>query len=468
MQSLLSGYWNKWQFPSRSREAPKGGLKALRLPIFGRQTAPTLWLEPRFLVSLLFVPVLYIFAGETLNLWYYFLAGAVVAAFVLGMIIPMIAVLDTEATCTLPPHAVCKERVPLKVVLNRRGFFGPFAFLFPIKWLMVKIYLKTNDTRPCTLQPIIVSDLVDELYVFATTPALKRGVYRLAAIEVFSCFPFGMCWWSRKSLPVRDENLSTPTLTVYPEMEMMEGNFLYRIRAATDAPIGLLVSRMSSRAPTTSVKGIREFVHGDSPRIVHWASSARCGKLLVRDFEAEGVPGFDVLLNLKADWKTEEQFELAVSLTHSLIHLGHRVGLLPDFMVLPDLDTEAYQLPAFMADMPAVPSGLARSAELLARVEPLQIEEFDDEQIPQLREDSRLALLTVRPADPDHGSTDCDPDTAVELAVIPRTLSAASGIVQNVHMPLHEHGIVNRRQPGGNPLGRVISLVHGSEDIAQL
>lgn len=80
-----------------------------------------------------------------------------------------------------------------------------------------------------------------------------------------------------------------------------------------------------------------------------------------------------------------------------------------------------------------------------------------------------MALLTVRPADPSHASSLGDPTKMVELAVIPRTRTAASGeSMQNVHMPVHEQGIVNRRQPGGNPRGRIISLVHSSEEIGQL
>jgi len=93
------------------------------------------------------------------------------------------------------------------------------------------------------------------------------------------------------------------------------------------------------------VRGVREFVHGDSPRLIHWASSARVGRLLVREFEAEGLPGYDILLNLRANWVNREQFELAVSIVHSLMNLGFKLGGAPDLLVVPTLDGENKYLP---------------------------------------------------------------------------------------------------------------------------
>ncbi|MBW7927393.1 MAG: DUF58 domain-containing protein [Fimbriimonadaceae bacterium] len=40
-----------------------------------------------------------------------------------------------------------------------------------------------------------------------------------------------------------------------------------------------------SRGPGIEPYGVREYIHGDSLRFVHWRSSARAGRLLVREFE---------------------------------------------------------------------------------------------------------------------------------------------------------------------------------------
>ncbi len=132
MESSLSAFWNRWRFPFRNREeqSPPWKLRALRLPIFGFSAAPVLWLELRFFICCLLVAVLYMFAGETGNQWFYMLAGGIIAALLLGLIMPFIAVLDAHASCTLPPHAVRNERVPLKLTLSRRGILGLFPGSF--------------------------------------------------------------------------------------------------------------------------------------------------------------------------------------------------------------------------------------------------------------------------------------------------------------------------------------------------
>jgi uncharacterized protein (DUF58 family) len=468
MQSSLNESWNKSLFRSKTKIAEGWRLKAFPIRLPGKQAAPVMWLEPRAIVVVLLLPVLYIFAGETGNQWFYLLAAAVVSALVLGILIPLLTVLEVDGTASLPPNAVAGEKVPIKVMLKRKTKLGPLAILFPLRWLIVKVYLKSNDVKVSQIDPVIVDTVNEETYFFTHTPAVKRGVCRLAAIEVYCCYPFGMVWWSRKILPDPEDADSIQILTIYPPLVLMEGHFLYRIRAAQEAPTGLTSRRVQTRGQSMSVKGVREFRHGDSPRMVHWPSSARLGKLLVREYESEGMPGFDLLLNLRNNWRSQEQFELAVALAHSIVHLGHKVGLLPEFIVIPNLDADSPTLPAFMNDMPIVLAGLSRMSEILARVEIINDEATSDERLADLGELSSQALLTIRPAEPTLANDLHDPEVAVELAVIPRTHSAAGvSIIQDVHMPMHEGGISNRRQ-GGKSSGRVLSVIESFEDFIKL
>ncbi len=468
MQSSLNEYWNKSLFRSKPNVSQGWRLKALPIRMPGNPASPTLWLEPRLIVILLLVPILYVFAGETGNQWFYLLASAVVSALVMGVLIPLLTILEVDASASLPPNAVAGERVPLKVVLNRKTKFGPFAAVFPLRWLVVKVYLKSNDVRISQIEPIVVDSVNEETQLFTETPPVKRGVCKLSAVEVYCCYPFGIVWWSRKIAPDPDDPLAVQTLTIYPPLVLMEGHFLYRIRAAQESPTGMMSRRMQTRGQSMSVKGVREFRHGDSPRMVHWPSSARLGKLLVREYESEGMPGFDLLLNLRNSWRSDEQFELAVALAHSIVHLGYKVGLLPEFIVIPNLDADSPTLPGFMADMPVVHAGLARMSEILARVEVIYDEATADERLADLGETSAQALITIRPAEPSLAHDVENPDLAVELAVIPRTHSAAGGaVIQDVHMPMHEGGQANRRQ-GGKSSGRVLAVLQGFEDFTKL
>lgn len=72
-----------------------------------------------------------------------------------------------------------------------------------------------------------------------------------------------------------------------------------------------------------SFHAVREYVVGDSPRHVHWKSTAKTGQLMVRQYEETQHARIAVLLDLEADsYDSEEEFEVAVSAAASLAVQG--------------------------------------------------------------------------------------------------------------------------------------------------
>ncbi len=64
---------------------------------------------------------------------------------------------------------------------------------------------------------------------------------------------------------------------------------------------------------------LREYVPGDDRRHVHWKSTARTGKLMVRQFEETRRSHLAISLSLNGEeYETEDQFELGVSVAGSL------------------------------------------------------------------------------------------------------------------------------------------------------
>jgi uncharacterized protein (DUF58 family) len=115
-----------------------------------------------------------------------------------------------------------------------------------------------------------------------------RGRHKLPPIEAISGYPFGLMTFRRPLDPGGDV-IVLPALGTVDLAELRR--WLLRQTAATD------VSRRILRraAPADGdVRGIRPYRQGDSPRDVHWKTSARRDQLLVREYDR--TPPMDLFL----------------------------------------------------------------------------------------------------------------------------------------------------------------------------
>jgi hypothetical protein len=113
---------------------------------------------------------------------------------------------------------------------------------------------------------------------------------------------------------------------------------------------------------------------------------------------------------------------------------------------------------------------LTKAAQLLARVEPLKQVKPGPSQEFNLEGTANQALMTIRPTTLADGETNRIVET-VDLAVIPRTWEAASqqeGQDLEAKVPMHEQGMVNRRQGSGKSAGRVIVTIKSLSEVMHL
>lgn len=111
-------------------------------------------------------------------------------------------------------------------------------------------------------------------------------------------------------------------------------------------------SATGARLQSTDDSVLREYVAGDDPRRVHWASAARRGRLMVRADESAGVRPVTVLLDRSLLPHSQESgsmrrpaavddgewaVELAASIATSFLDAGHPARLLPT-SVAPSLE----------------------------------------------------------------------------------------------------------------------------------
>ncbi|HUH05968.1 MAG TPA: DUF58 domain-containing protein [Kofleriaceae bacterium] len=143
----------------------------------------------------------------------------------------------------------------------------------------------------------------------------RRGIHRFDGFRVGSKFPFALF---RKSRDVGAED----EILVYPAVfSVPPPNPRARRQGDTQA------MRMGRRG---EFFGLREYRDGDDRRDIHWRSTARLGRMLVREYEEEAQRRATIVCdNALPPGASEEQehaLEQAVSLAASLATTYLRVG----------------------------------------------------------------------------------------------------------------------------------------------
>lgn len=155
--------------------------------------------------------------------------------------------------------------------------------------------------------PIEVPSLEPGESVVITTelPTERRGVFRVGPLDVTRADPFGLL---RSGEP--DEGIAK--LWVHPIVHQLE-----------PLPSGLARDLEGPESGEALDGGItfhtlREYVRGDDLRLIHWRSSARSGKMMVRHNVDTHQPRSLVILDTRATSHTVASFEDAVRAAASI------------------------------------------------------------------------------------------------------------------------------------------------------
>ena len=150
------------------------------------------------------------------------------------------------------------------------------------------------------------------------TPSF-RGRYEIGPLQISVVDPFALA-------RVRTRSLVRSTLLVHPASE--------HLSLPRDAGERRSISATSSRNPT-GTRGedfytLREYVEGDDLRKIHWPSTAKRGRYMIRQEETPWHTRATILLDDSADFHggtgRSSSFERALVASASLIDLYHRVG----------------------------------------------------------------------------------------------------------------------------------------------
>lgn len=159
----------------------------------------------------------------------------------------------------------------------------------------------------------------------------RRGKFKLGPVWVTSGDPFGIFRVSRKlidgsSVIVYPRTLPLPRFGRVPGE--LPGGSLQGVRVPFSTP---------------NVSSVRDYQPGDAFNRIHWASTARTRKLMVREFELDPTADVWVVLDLCADVHAGSGLEstleygitAAASIVRHLLESGRAVGLVSQTASLP-------------------------------------------------------------------------------------------------------------------------------------
>jgi uncharacterized protein (DUF58 family) len=181
----------------------------------------------------------------------------------------------------------------------------------------------------------------------------RRGRYRYTGFRLSTKFPFALF---RKSRLVELET----EVIVYPQLAQLGHAAPPRARVA-----GL--EAQGRRGRQGEFHGLREFREGDDPRDIHWRSTARHGRTMVREHEEEAARRVTIFLDnalpegdLCPDELAKDGLERAISLAASLaadyLERGYAVRVVTRGEVVPVWLQGAAQLVRLLRALALLPT----------------------------------------------------------------------------------------------------------------
>ncbi|OPY67560.1 MAG: hypothetical protein A4E63_02234 [Syntrophorhabdus sp. PtaU1.Bin050] len=161
-------------------------------------------------------------------------------------------------------------------------------------------------------------------YSFPLT-CYKRGEYVIGPLRLRSAYPLGISSISR-TLPVPN-----PTLLVYPRV--FEIPYI-PLRANGYMP--MLGVEVTSRAGgCEEFIGVREYKEGDSLKYIHWPSTAKHNRYIVKEFEIRASTEITIFLDLHSksnigkekETTLEYAIKIAASIAKYALERGHSIQI---------------------------------------------------------------------------------------------------------------------------------------------
>jgi uncharacterized protein (DUF58 family) len=241
--------------------------------------------------------------------WLFVLSSLLLGATAGGALVPMSMVRGLHVSRGAPPEAFVGDQVPVDLVIENRS-----------KGTRLSVVVRDPHIAPATtfIQAIRPGERVT---VRTARLAARRGVVDGGPVEVASSAPFGIAE-AKRTIESSGRTVIFPRVIPLPRMPFLEG-------AAVQPS---LLGPGAQRGHGQDFLGVREYRYGDSPRDVHWPSTARRGTLVVKEMELERPASLVILVDTWADGGSDETAldlccTVAASVAVKALATGHDVLL---------------------------------------------------------------------------------------------------------------------------------------------
>ena len=281
-------------------------------------------LTERARLLLIVLGVCLILAWYTQFAFIYLISAMLVSILLISLLLFSLTLTDINCTRQLPSAIYEDEIIKVKGTLENRSIF-PNYFIYLFDRFPADLI---NKQEKMMLFPYLPKGkIINWTYEGL---CFKRGIYWVGPFTLMSSDPLGLF---RKYKII---NISSQ-LTVYPR--------IFNIHHLPTFMKGIVTPRYGSRTSRRSGEyeefyGIREYRLEDGLRKIHWPSSAKHNKLIVRHFEQSSVHAITIVLDLKQEsnlgTEKETTLEYAVKIAASLSNYFLNQGAIVQFIAYGD------------------------------------------------------------------------------------------------------------------------------------
>ena len=233
------------------------------------------------------------------------IAATIAATIVLGMVWPWVGLRGISCELRFSQRrGVEGQASPVEVIIRNR-------WPFPVWGLAIEegFFLTQADEDGTAIALSGIRGWSKTKFCWDFQPDC-RGIYPTKTAKIATEFPFGV-WKARRDIDTAGK------LTVWPRTVALEPAVL------ADGPNRSLLRPSDKRSGNEGDRiGVRAYREGDSLRFVHWAQTAKCGRLIVSErqgpAQASAVIAIDSDPNIAHGTGSQSSFETSIRIAASL------------------------------------------------------------------------------------------------------------------------------------------------------